>query len=125
MLKTLVFVGIGSFLGGIFRFLLSRFIVFHFPHTFPLGTFLVNLTGCLAIGIFYGLFEKGHLLNAELRLFLIVGLCGGFTTFSAFINENFLLLREQYFFYFALYTGLSIILGLLATYAGYQLIRQF
>lgn len=58
---------------------------------FPVGTLAVNLAGCLLIGILYGLFDRGTAASPELRLFLAVGLCGGFTTFSTFINENFLI----------------------------------
>ena len=79
--------------------------------------------GCLLIGIFYGLFERGHLFNADIRLFLTVGLCGGFTTFSTFMNENFVLLREQNYLYFISYTALSVILGLTAIYAGHLIAK--
>lgn len=77
MFKTLFIIGLGSFCGGIFRFLLTRFVQNHFLAAFPFGTMIVNITGCLLIGIFYGLFERGNLLNTDLRLFLTVGLCGG------------------------------------------------
>ena len=76
MFKTLFIIGLGSFCGGIFRFLLTRFVQNHFLAAFPFGTMIVNITGCLLIGIFYGLFERGNLLNTDLRLFLTVGLCG-------------------------------------------------
>ena len=87
------------------------------------GTMIVNITGCLLIGIFYGLFERGNLLNTDLRLFLTVGLCGGFTTFSSFMNENFVLLREQNYLYFMSYTVLSIVLGLTAVYVGHLIVK--
>ena len=75
MFKTLLIIGLGSFCGGIFRFLLTRFVQHHFLSAFPFGTMAVNIAGCLLIGIFYGLFERGHLFNADIRLFLTVGLC--------------------------------------------------
>lgn len=62
-------------------------------------------------------------MNAEIRMFLTVGFCGGFTTFSAFANENIMLMREGNFLYVALYTALSVFLGLMATYAGNLLIK--
>lgn len=123
MLKTLFFIGIGSFFGGIFRFLLTRFIQSNTSYSFPLGTLTVNIIGCFVIGLLYGIVERGNLLNTEVRLFLTVGLCGGFTTFSTFLGENFLLLRDQHFFYFILYTTLSIVAGLLAVYLGHLMTK--
>jgi fluoride exporter len=123
MLRLLFIIGSGSFIGGIARFLISRYVQNQALSTFPYGTFLVNVAGCFLIGIFYGLSERGNLMNAELRMFLTVGFCGGFTTFSAFANENISLLREGDFFYFALYTSLSVFLGLMATYIGNLIIK--
>jgi fluoride exporter len=123
MYKLLLIIGSGSFLGGIARFLTSRYIQGHTLSTFPLGTLIVNISGCFLIGLFYGLSERGNLINAEWRMFLTVGFCGGFTTFSTFANENMALVREGNFFYFALYTALSVFLGLLATYLGTLIIK--
>lgn len=123
MFKTLLIIGLGSFCGGIFRFLLTRFVQNHFLVAFPFGTMVVNIVGCFLIGIFYALFERGNLLNTDLRLFLTGGLCGGFTTFSTFMNENFVLLREQNYLYFMSYTVLSIVLGLTAVYVGHLIIK--
>ncbi len=123
MFRLLLIIGSGSFIGGIARFLISRYVQSQALSTFPYGTFLVNVTGCFLIGIFYGLSERGNLMNADLRMFLTVGFCGGFTTFSTFANENISLLREGDFFYFALYTSLSIFLGLMATYIGNLIIK--
>lgn len=97
MLKTLLIVGAGSFTGGALRYLLSKAIQSWGFHSFPVGTFCVNILGCLAIGLFYGLFERNNLMSANLRLFLTVGLCGGFTTFSTFINESFQMIRDANF----------------------------
>lgn len=125
MVKTLFFIGAGSFAGGIARYLLSRLIQSHAASGFPLGTLAVNVAGCLAIGLLYGLFERGNLLNAELRLFLTVGFCGGFTTFSTFIHENYALLSGQQFLLFAGYALLSFALGMLAAHLGHLLVRVF
>jgi CrcB protein len=118
MLKLILIAGTGGFFGTIARFLASRYFQNLFLSAFPFGTFLVNITGCLLIGIFYGISEKSGILNPAWRMFLTVGFCGGFTTFSTFTGENITLLKDGNFFYFALYTGLSVFLGLLATFAG-------
>jgi CrcB protein len=118
MFKLILIIGTGSFLGGVSRFLTSRFIQAEFVSSFPLGTFFVNIVGCFIIGLIYGLAERGQIMSNEWRLFLTVGFCGGFTTFSTFASENLSLLKDGNFFYFALYTGLSVFLGLTATYLG-------
>lgn len=123
MLKSLLIVGMGSFTGGMLRYIISRFMQGFWVHSFPLGTFLVNVAGCFAIGLFYGLFERSSLMNSDLKLFLTVGFCGGFTTFSTFINESFQLLRDENFFYLFLYVILSLLCGLLMLFLGYSLIK--
>jgi len=125
MLKILLAIGSGSFLGGIARYLLSRGIQNSVISSFPFGTFWVNIIGCFLIGFFFGLSERGNLSNAELRMFLTVGFCGGFTTFSTFSNENISLLRDGSFLYFSLYAGLSVFVGLLATFGGNALTKIF
>ena len=123
MLKILLFIGSGSFLGGIARYLLSRSIQNTVITSFPLGTFWVNITGCFLIGLIYGLSDRGTPISNELRLFLAVGFCGGFTTFSTFSNENLALLRDGSILYFSLYAGLSVFLGLLITLGGHALTK--
>jgi CrcB protein len=85
----------------------------------PLGTLSVNVMGSFIIGFLTGISERSELLNTEWRLFLMVGLCGGFTTFSTFTNENLMLMHNGQFFAVFLYTGLSILLGFIAVYLGY------
>lgn len=124
LVRLSLIAGIGGFAGTIVRFLTSRYIQAASSSGFPFGTFAVNITGCLLIGILYGLSEKGEILNAEWRLFLAVGFCGGLTTFSAFAQENFSLVREGDFFLFALYTSLSVFLGLIAVFFGNLIIQK-
>ena len=106
MLKTLLFIGMGSFTGGVLRYLISRYVQNFLTPSFPLGTLLVNVLGCFAIGLFYGLFERGNLMNPNLRMFLTVGFCGG------------------NFFYLSLYVGLSLFVGFIMLYLGYSLVKQ-
>lgn len=117
--------GTGGFLGTVSRFAASRYFAEHFPSAFPYGTFTVNVVGCLLIGLIYGIAEKGQFISAEWRLFLTVGFCGGFTTFSAFAVENMSMLRNNDFFNFFFYTGSSIFVGLLATFVGIMVIKMF
>jgi CrcB protein len=125
MIKTLFIIGSGSFIGGISRYLVSRFIQNSAISSFPFGTFIVNILGCFLVGFFYGLSERGNLISNEWRMFLTIGFCGGFTTFSTFTNENVSLLREGNFFYFAIYASLSLFLGLTATYLGNLITKIF
>ncbi|HEX2934998.1 MAG TPA: fluoride efflux transporter CrcB [Bacteroidales bacterium] len=118
MIKILLIIGTGSFVGGISRFLASRFVQNTVISAFPYGTFVVNILGCFLIGLFYGISERGSIMSNEWRIFLTVGFCGGFTTFSTFANENLALLKDGSFFHFALYTSLSVFIGLMATYLG-------
>lgn len=118
MTRIILLIGAGSFLGGISRFLASRFIQDSVLSAFPFGTFIVNITGCFLIGLIYGISERGNMTDSGLKMFLTVGFCGGFTTFSTFANENVALLRDGNIFQFALYTSLSVFVGILATYLG-------
>ena len=125
MLRTILFIGTGGFLGTVARFLVSKLSQQMFQTTFPLGTLIVNLTGCFILGIIYGLMERGELFSSDVRLFLTVGFCGGFTTFSTFAFENANMLRDGNFTQVALYTGISVIIGIAALIAGGVTTRMF
>ena len=122
--STILFIGIGSFVGGICRYLLSKGIQNRYAEHFPLGTLTVNIIGCLLIGVVFGLAEKGNLTD-EWKLFLTTGILGGFTTFSAFSVETIELLRTGHLAYALTYVSASVVIGLLATYLGLQANRIF
>jgi len=122
-MKALLFVGVGGGLGSILRYVIQVLIGRHIPLVFPLGTFLVNCSGCFLIGIFYSLSVKYTGFNPEWRLFLITGICGGFTTFSTYSYDGLVLLKQGAGFSFLLYMLGSVVLGLLATFAGAALFK--
>ena len=121
-MKIILAIGAGSFIGGISRYLLSTSVNAKYISAFPMGTMLVNITGCLLIGVVYGFVDKG-MMSSDWKLFLATGLLGGFTTFSAFSIETVGLLRVGQFGYAAAYVSASVIIGLLATVAGIFLVK--
>lgn len=113
----------GSAAGGVLRYLLGRWIQHLWARPFPLGTLLVNLAGCLLIGIFYGHSIRSGQSAQGTTLLLTTGFCGGFTTFSAFAYENILLMREGAYPEVLLYMAASACIGILAAWAGLALAR--
>lgn len=122
-IKTMLIVFAGSGFGGVARYGMQTWVLKMYPSAFPLGTFIVNLLGCLLIGLFYTLSEKHNLLTPAWRLALTTGLCGGFTTFSAFAYENMNLLKAGDYINMVLYVAGSIVLGIAAVFAGSFIIR--
>ena len=119
-----ILVGIGGMIGSIVRYLSAILYTKHFPASFiPWGTFAVNILGCLLIGIVYGLSERFHFLTPHWRLFLTTGICGGFTTFSAFAYENISMLQQANYTGFAVYSLGSLVLCLLSVFAGLSLVK--
>ena len=123
MVKTLFFIGAGSFAGGIARYLLSRLIQSHAASGFPWGTLAVNLVGCLIIGLLYGWFLLRPEVPIEIRAGLIVGFVGGLTTFSSFSLDTVRLLESGQALVAFGYLGISVFGGLLATWAGLSLTK--
>ena len=118
-MKHLLLVGLGGFIGSVARFLVSKLnLSWHFL-SIPLGTLTVNVLGSFIIGILVGISVKSDLISTDLRLFLMVGFCGGFTTFSSFSSENLMLMQNGQVVTVLIYTALSILLGFLAVYLGY------
>ncbi|MDD4191119.1 MAG: fluoride efflux transporter CrcB [Mangrovibacterium sp.] len=123
MVKSLFIAGLGGFMGTVFRFLISRYIQGSPISLFPWSTFLINILGSFLIGVFYGLSEKGNFMSPEWRIFLTVGICGGFTTFSTFSNDALILLQSRELFRLALYASLSFFLGIVAVFVGRTLTK--
>ena len=123
LLKPFIYVGIGGMLGSMARYALHLLISGRSLSVFPWGTFAVNITGCLLIGILVGLESRSVLTADPMKWLLITGLCGGYTTFSTFGIEGMGLLHQQHYLPFFTYTIGSVVLGLLATFLGYGLVR--
>jgi fluoride exporter len=118
------YVGIGSFVGGVLRYLLSNWVhkILDNPW-FPYGTLAVNGIGCLMIGFLAGLAENRSVFTAEARLFIFIGILGGFTTFSSFALETFSLARNAQNAAAAMNIALELILGLMSVWIGNVLAR--
>ncbi len=123
-MKQLLLVGFGGFIGSIARYWMSKLNLTWDFHSIPMGTLAVNIIGSFLIGFMLGIFMNSNLLHTNLKLFLVVGFCGGFTTFSSFTNENFLLLQNGQYLTALIYIGGSIILGILAVFAGFLIANQ-
>ena len=123
-MRLLFFIGSGSFIGGVSRYLLSQLIHSKYTTNFPIGTLGVNILGCFIIGLVFGLSEKMNFAH-EWQLFLITGILGGFTTFSAFSNETFSLIRDGQLWIALSYILLSVVIGILATFLGFSLLKLF
>lgn len=116
-MKQFLLVFLGGGIGSGLRYLLSKTLN-PFTSNFFIGTFGVNIIGCLIIGIILGLSAKSTALSNNTILFITIGFCGGFTTFSSFALENYGMLREGQITSFLLYTLSSIVVGILAVALG-------
>lgn len=123
-MKAALLVGAGGFVGSVLRYWMAAWVFRALGKPwFPVGTLAVNILGCLAIGLLGGIAEQRRLFVQELRLFLFIGVLGGFTTFSAFAYETHHLLRDSRLVAAWLNVGLQITLGLLAVRVGMAISR--
>ena len=116
MIRNILLVALGGAFGSVGRYLVSKCVT----SAFPWGTLTVNIVGSLIIGILTGMVAKGCL-SAEMKLLLVTGFCGGFTTFSTFANESFSMVKAGDALLAAVYVGASVAIGILAVFAGMQI----
>ncbi len=121
-MKQWLLVFIGGGIGSVLRYLISKSFNTYFAY-FYLGTFLVNILGCLFIGLILGLSFKGNYLSENQILILATGFCGGFTTFSTFAFEKHALLTAGELFHFSFYLISSIVVGIAAVALGLWLAK--
>ena len=121
-IRHIIAVGAGSFIGGIARYLVALAMK-GISKGFPWATLLVNLLGCLIIGLLWGFLSRNAAENTSWGLFLTVGLCGGFTTFSTFSKEALTMLQTGQIWGFASYIALSILAGIVLVAIGYYIGR--
>ena len=121
---NLVFVGVGGLIGSIGRYLVAGAVYQMFPNSyFPIGTATINILGCFLIGFITGLVEVRNLLSPEMRVFLLIGLLGGFTTFSTFSFETIALLRDGTYLTALANVLIQVVAGLSAVWLGFNVIR--
>lgn len=123
MLKSMIIVGIGSFLGGSLRYVTSTMMKNVCGQDFPWGTLTVNLLGCLVFGLIFALFSKYATTSSPWYLLFTTGICGGFTTFSTFANESMQMLQGGNIGGFIGYVSTSVIGGIALIGLGYWIIK--
>ena len=123
MIKNFLIVGLGGAAGSMLRYAVQKFFQAQTAAAFPTGTLLVNIAGCFLIGILWSLVSRSLTWNDEMKLLLMTGFCGGFTTFSAFTLEGIGLLKENRTVLFVIYLSASVLGGLLATFIGIRIVK--
>ena len=123
MIRSILIVGTGSFIGGALRFIISTAMKNGCTSSFPWGTLAVNLLGCFLIGIIYTCFAKYSTTSHTLCLLLTTGFCGGFTTFSTFANEGMQMLQNNNIGGFIAYASISLLGGIALVGLGHWIIK--
>ncbi|MEK7286707.1 MAG: fluoride efflux transporter CrcB [Nitrospirota bacterium] len=122
-MKQFILVGIGGGIGAMARYKIGSIFLHHVAHwKFPLGTFVINVLGCLIAGILASLFDRHVFFNADMRLFLFTGLLGGFTTFSAFGLETVYLIEQHEPFIAMMNIMMSVLVGCFALWLGMKIV---
>ena len=122
-MKSFLLVFLGGGLGSGLRYIVT-ITINQYSKVLPFGAFTVNMLGCLLIGMVLGYAQKENTLSSNQTLLLATGFCGGFTTFSAFANENLELIKNGEIFNLSLYTIGSVLIGILAVFTGYYLLSN-
>ena len=123
MMKMMLLAGVGGFVGTCLRYLTGRLCHLWSLGGFPLGTFVVNVVGCFVIGALLGLAEQRNLLSPTMNVMLVTGFCGGFTTFSSFADDIFLLMQQRSWMLLTLYAGMSLVLGVAMVWLGRAVVK--
>lgn len=123
MMKMMLLAGVGGFVGTCLRYLTGRLCHLWSLGGFPLGTFVVNVVGCFVIGALLGLAERENILSPTMNVMLVTGFCGGFTTFSSFADDIFLLMQQRNWMLLTLYAGLSLVLGVAMVWLGRVVVK--
>ena len=123
MIKSFLIVGLGGAAGSMLRYAVQKIFNVQNAGVFPTGTLLVNIAGCFLIGVLWSIASRSLSWNEEIKLLLMTGFCGGFTTFSAFTLEGIGLLKESKTTLFVIYVVASVFGGLLATLIGIRIFK--
>ena len=123
MLKAMFLAGIGGFVGTCLRYLTGKLCHLLVVGSFPLGTFVVNIIGSFIIGMLFGVAERTNTITPAISALLITGFCGGFTTYSSFADDIYLLLQNRHWVTLVLYTGLTLVLGVALVWAGRTVVK--
>jgi len=124
LIKTSLIIAGGGFIGTLLRFLSSQFLNKYTDVSFPIATVIVNLIGCLLIGILAGFFSERLTSDSNLFLFLTIGCLGGFTTFSAFAIESQVFIQNGDFLKLTVYISVQVLIGIILAVLGYNWMRS-
>jgi fluoride exporter len=117
---NILLIAIGGAVGSVCRYLVSSAVLRAFGTLFPAGTFVVNVLGCLVFGAIAGATQERFALSPEVRALLLAGVLGGFTTFSSYMNESFVLVREGQFLWAGLNLGGQVLAGFIAFWIAFS-----